>query len=52
MITLRKILQLGAALLAILLLGSLGFVWLEGWPFFDALYMTVITLATGGGAGK
>jgi len=30
------------------LLGSLGYVWLEGWNFFDALYMTVTTLTTVG----
>ncbi|MEW6658642.1 MAG: potassium channel protein [Thermodesulfobacteriota bacterium] len=48
MLTFRKIAQLIASLLAILVLGSLGFVWLEGWPFFDALYMTVTTLTTVG----
>jgi voltage-gated potassium channel len=48
MVTLRKIIQWGASLLAILILGSLGFVWLEGWSFFDALYMTVTTLTTVG----
>lgn len=48
MLTFRKILQLSASLLAILILGSLGFVWLEGWSFFDALYMTVTTLTTVG----
>src|SRR5512135_2217069 len=48
MLTFRKIAQLTASLLAILVLGSLGFVWLEGWNFFDALYMTVTTLATVG----
>ena len=30
-------------------MGSLGFVWLEGWNYFDALYMTVATLTTLGG---
>ncbi len=48
MMTLRKIITLTAVLLALLVLGSLGFVWLEGWTFFDALYMTVTTLATVG----
>lgn len=48
MITFRKILQLAAILAALLVLGSLGFVWLEGWSFFDALYMTVTTLTTVG----
>lgn len=48
LITLRKILTLTGILLALLLFGSLGFVWLEGWSFFDALYMTVTTLSTVG----
>lgn len=30
------------------LIGAIGYMVLEGWPFFDALYMTVITLATVG----
>ena len=46
---LRKILLLSAILIALLVLGSLGFVWLEGWDYFDALYMTVTTLTTLGG---
>ena len=48
MVTFRKIAQWAACLLALLLFGSLGFVWLEGWSFFDALYMTVTTLTTVG----
>jgi voltage-gated potassium channel len=48
MLTFRKIATLTGSLLAILILGSLGYVWLEGWSFFDALYMTVTTLATVG----
>ena len=48
MVTFRKIAQWAACLLAILVFGSLGFVWLEGWNFFDALYMTVTTLTTVG----
>jgi voltage-gated potassium channel len=48
MVTFRKIAQWAACLLALLLIGSLGFVWLEGWNFFDALYMTVTTLTTVG----
>lgn len=31
---------------AVLLIGTAGYVVLEGWSAFDALYMTVITLAT------
>jgi voltage-gated potassium channel len=48
MVTFRKICQWAASLLALLIFGSLGFVWLEGWDFFDALYMTVTTLTTVG----
>ena len=48
MMTLRKILLLVASLLALLVTGSLGYFWLEGWDFFDGLYMTVITLTTVG----
>ncbi len=46
---LRKIIFLTSILLALLVVGSLGFVWLEGWSYFDALYMTVATLTTLGG---
>uniref|UniRef100_A0A7C3WQA5 Potassium channel protein n=1 Tax=Desulfobacca acetoxidans TaxID=60893 RepID=A0A7C3WQA5_9BACT len=46
--TLRRVLSLGGILVVIVLLGSLGYVWLEGWSFFDSLYMTVITLTTVG----
>jgi voltage-gated potassium channel len=48
MVTFRKIAQWTACLLALLLIGSLGFMWLEGWDFFDSLYMTVTTLTTVG----
>lgn len=48
MTTLRRIFLLGISLGVIILLGSLGYVWLEGWSFFDALYLTVITLTTVG----
>ena len=33
---------------ALLVIGSLGYMLIEGWDFLDALYMTVITLATVG----
>jgi voltage-gated potassium channel len=48
MVTFRKIISLTTCLLVLLLAGSLGFVWIEGWSFFDALYMTVTTLSTVG----
>lgn len=34
------------SLFMIVLLGTLGYHWLENWNWFDSLYMTVITLAT------
>ena len=46
--TFRKIRLWSASLLAMLVLGSLGYVCIEGWSFFDALYMTVTTLTTVG----
>jgi voltage-gated potassium channel len=48
MTTYRKIALWAALLAGILVLGSLGFVWVEGWSFFDGLYMTVTTLTTVG----
>lgn len=34
------------ALLGVAAVGTVGYVYLEGWSLFDSLYMTVITLAT------
>ncbi len=48
MITLQRIFLWIVGLTAIIILGSLGYVWLEGWDFFDGLYMTVNTLTTVG----
>jgi voltage-gated potassium channel len=48
MVTFRNIAQWTASLLALLVFGSLGFMWLEGWNFCDSLYMTVTTLTTVG----
>lgn len=36
------------ALVGVGLLGATGYVLIEGWPFFDGLYMTVITIASVG----
>ncbi len=39
--------KLGVALAgAALLVGTAGFHWIEGWPWFDGLYMTLTTLTT------
>lgn len=46
--TVRRAIQLSALLIFILCAGVLGYHYIEGWPLFDALYMTVITLATVG----
>ncbi len=37
-----------ACLLGITLMGAVGYVLIEGWSFFDGLYMTVITVASVG----
>jgi voltage-gated potassium channel len=44
----REALRIFVLLGSILLIGVLGFHLIEGWSIFDALYMTVITLATVG----
>lgn len=43
-----KGLQIISLLILIILVGIVGYHTIEGWPWFDALYMTVITLATVG----
>ena len=44
----KRILWAAFFLLVLLLAGVAGYRWIEGWSFFDSLYMTVITLATVG----
>ncbi len=44
----RNAIQILVVLSLILLAGTLGYHFIEGWQLFDALYMTVITLATVG----
>jgi voltage-gated potassium channel len=48
MISLRRIIIGIFWLVAILMVGSVGYVVLEGWTYFEGLYMTVITLTTVG----
>ena len=43
-----RLLGVAGVLLACIVAGTLGYHFIEGWPLFDALYMTVITLATVG----
>ena len=44
----RQLIPLIAVPLGLVLLGTLGYVAIERWSFFDALYMSVITLTTVG----
>jgi voltage-gated potassium channel len=44
----QRFLTIGAVLLGATLVGTLGFRLVEGWPLFDAFYMTIITLTTVG----
>ncbi|MFH1486495.1 MAG: potassium channel protein [Chloroflexota bacterium] len=44
----RHLLLGGTAVVVIITAGTLGYMLLEGWPFYDALYMTVITITTVG----
>lgn len=44
----RNALQIVYLLLLIIIAGTLGYHFIEGWSLFDALYMSVITLATVG----
>lgn len=43
-----RLLVIAALLFACLAVGTAGYRWIEGWPLFDALYMTVITIGTVG----
>ena len=44
----KKLILTISILIAVLLFGTFGYIVIEKWSFFDALYMTVITLATVG----
>ncbi|MFC2012018.1 potassium channel family protein [Chloroflexota bacterium] len=35
-------------LASIIVLGAIGYIFIEGWSFFDSLYMTIITISTVG----
>jgi voltage-gated potassium channel len=39
---------LGAGIALVVAFGTLGFIWIEGYPPFDAFYMTLITISTVG----
>src|SRR5678815_1167967 len=44
----RRLLAIAGVLMCVLLLGTLGFTFIEGWPVFDAFYMALMTLTTVG----
>jgi voltage-gated potassium channel len=44
----RRFLLVSLAIAATLVLGTVGFIWIEGYPAFDAFYMTLITMTTVG----
>ncbi len=44
----RRLARFGVVLGAVVTVGTLGYMLLEGWNFFESLYMTVITLSTVG----
>ena len=48
MVTHNKVKIAICLLILVILGGTIGFILLEGWPFLDALFMTVITLSTVG----
>jgi voltage-gated potassium channel len=45
---LKRLLFIALILAAILILGTFGFVFIEGWSLFDSFYMTAMTLTTVG----
>jgi len=46
MTSFRNLRIIGALLLLVMAVGTAGFHYLEGWPWFDGFYMVVITLTT------
>ena len=45
---LRRVLAVIALISFLLIFGTLGFHWVEGWTFFEGFYMTLMTLTTVG----
>ena len=45
---LQRAIVVGGIFLGLLFVGTIGYVFLEGWPVLDAFYMTVITISTVG----
>ncbi len=46
----RSLLKAGIALAAVVVLGTFGYARLEGWTWFDAFYVTIMTITTVGSA--
>ncbi len=46
MSTVKRLRWAGLLIFAVLLVGSVGFHVIEGWTFFDGIYMTLITMTT------
>lgn len=44
----RQLLFAFSLILLVIFIGTIGYIVLEGWPLFDSLYMTVITITTVG----
>lgn len=42
----RYLRLIGVALISVILVGTAGFHFIEGWPWFDGLYMVITTLTT------
>src|SRR5215467_2618125 len=45
----RRLLYIAILLTGVVLIGTLGFMYFEGWSAFDSFYMAVLTLSTTGG---
>src|SRR5262245_11121513 len=45
---LKRLLFIAGLLAVTLLIGTVGFSYIEGWPVFDSFYMTLMTLTTVG----
>ncbi len=44
----KRFIRIGIALAAVIALGTLGYVLIEGYSWLDAIYMTIITISTVG----
>ena len=43
-----QVLLVGAYLLVLVIVGTVGYHWIEGWSWADSFYMTVITITAVG----